>query len=119
MSKLNISPKVFYAGFQYKTKVAILRLPIGHSIKITMHFNEFLSNFERLLNHVKQLKSYFLVIPGDFNARSQSWCLDDMTIYEGPKINSLSTTQGLDQLISQPTSTSNFFYLLMFMNMLL
>ena len=41
-------------------------------------FNEFLSNFERLLNHVKQLKSYFLVILGDFNARSQSWCLDDM-----------------------------------------
>ena len=66
-------------------------------------FNEFLTNFERLLNHVKQLKSSFLVILGDFNARSKSWCSDDITTYEGSKIDSLTTTHGLHQLISQPT----------------
>ena len=65
-------------------------------------FNEFLTNFERLLNHVKQLKSSFLVILGDFNARSKSWCSDDITTYEGSKIDSLTTTHGLHQLISQP-----------------
>ena len=66
-------------------------------------FNEFLTNFERLLSHVKQLKSSFLVKLGDFNARSKSWCSDDITTYEGSNIDPLTTTHGLHQLISQPT----------------
>ena len=66
-------------------------------------FNKFLTNFERLLNHVKQLRSSFLVPLGDFNARSKSWYLDDITTYKGSKIDSLTTTHGLYQLISQPT----------------
>ena len=66
-------------------------------------FNEFLTNFERLLNHVKQLKSSFLLILGDFNARSKSWCSHNITTYEGSNIDSLTTTHGLHQLISQPT----------------
>ena len=65
--------------------------------------NEFLPNFERLLNYVKHLKSSFLIILGDFNAQSKSWCLDDITRSEGSKIDSLTTTLGLHQLISQPT----------------
>ena len=52
---------------------------------------------------MKQLKSSFSVILRDFNARSKSWCLDDITTYEGSKIGSLTTTHGLHQLISQPT----------------
>ena len=52
---------------------------------------------------MKQLKSSFLVILGDFNGRSKSWCLDDITTYEGSKIHSLTTIHGLHQLISQPT----------------
>ena len=66
-------------------------------------FNEFLTNFERLLNHVKQLKSSFLVVLGDFNAQSKSWCLDDITTCEGSKIDSLTATHGLHQLKSQST----------------
>ena len=65
--------------------------------------DEFLTNFERLLNHVKQLKSLFLVILGDFNVQSKFWCLDDITAYEGSKIDSLTTTHGLHQIKSQPT----------------
>ena len=33
-------------------------------------FDDFLVNFEKLLNHVRQLKSTFLLILGDFKARS-------------------------------------------------
>ena len=69
-------------------------LPIGHLIN---EFNEFLTNFERLL------KSSLLVILADFNAQSKSWCLDDITTYEGSKIDPLTITHGLHQLISQPT----------------
>ena len=57
-------------------------------------------NFERQL---KQLKSSFWVILGDFNARSKSKCSDDITTYEGSNIDSLTTTHGSHQLISQPT----------------
>ena len=49
------------------------------------------------------LKSSFTVIGGDFNARSRSWWSDDITSYEGSHINSLTTTYGLYQLISEPT----------------
>ena len=63
-------------------------------------FNEFLTNFERL---AKQLKSSFLVILGDFNAQSKSWYSDDITTSEGSNIDSLTTTHGLHQLMSQPT----------------
>ena len=79
-------------------------------------FNEFLTSFERLLNHVNQLKSSFLVMHGDFNARSKSWWLDDIRTYEGPKIDSLTTTHGLHQFISQPThllpTSLTFIYLI-------
>ena len=48
-------------------------------LQITLGFDEFLSNFEKLLNFVKQLQTYFTIILGDFNARSKSWCPGDMT----------------------------------------
>ena len=41
LSLRHIKPEYFshacYAGFQYKTKLAILWLPIGHPTKITMN----------------------------------------------------------------------------------
>ena len=39
----------------------------------------------------------------NFNTQSKSWCSDDMTTYKGSKIDSLTATHGLHQLISQPT----------------
>ena len=46
---------------------------------------------------------YLVVMLVDFNARSKSCCLDDITTYEGFKIDSLTTAHGLHQIISQPT----------------
>ena len=51
-------------------------------------FEEFLVNFDKLLNQVNMLKSSFTVILGDFNARSRSWWSDDITSYEGSHIDS-------------------------------
>ena len=36
-------------------------------------FDDFLLNFEELLNQMSQLKSSFLLILGDFNAGSKPW----------------------------------------------
>ena len=66
-------------------------------------FEEFLVNFNKLLNQVNMLKSSFTVILGDFNARSQSWWSDDIISFEGSHIDSLTTTYGFHQLISDPT----------------
>ena len=49
------------------------------------------------------LQSSFPVILGDFNARSQSWWSGDLTSYEGYHIDSLTTTNGFHQLISDST----------------
>ena len=50
-------------------------------------FSDFLTNFERLLNHVKQSNLLFLVTLGDFNARYKSWCLDNITKHmKAPKL---------------------------------
>ena len=35
-------------------------------------FDEFLSNFDKLLNHIKQSRPSFTMILGDFNAKSKS-----------------------------------------------
>ena len=46
---------------------------IDHSpIQSVNEFDDFLLNFEKLLNQISQLKLSFLVILGDFNARSRS-----------------------------------------------
>ena len=52
---------------------------------------------------MKQLKSTFLVILGDLNVQTKSICLDDITTYEGSKMDLLLIIHGLHQLISQPT----------------
>ena len=51
-------------------------------------FEEFLVNFDKLLNQVNMLKSSFTVIVRDFNARFLSWWSDDITSYEGSHIDS-------------------------------
>ena len=66
-------------------------------------FDEFLSNFDKLLNHIKQFRPSFTIILGDFNARSKSWWPEDVTSHEGTHIESLTTMHGLQQLISDPT----------------
>ena len=66
-------------------------------------FNDFLSNFEKLLQEISVLNPDFSIIPGDFNARSKSWWKSDINTIEGTKIDSVTTSYDLQQLITQPT----------------
>ena len=66
-------------------------------------FDEFLSNCDELLNHIKQFRPSFTIVLGDFNARSKTLWLEDVTSHEGTYIESLTTMYGLQQLISDPT----------------
>ena len=101
--KTEYFPQCLLCRISLKNQTGYLVVSYSSPNQNNNEFNEFLTNFERLLNHVKQLKSSFLVILGDFNARSKSWYSDDITTYEGSNIDSLTTTHGLHQLISQPT----------------
>ena len=48
-------------------------------------------------------KSQFTVILGDFNARSSTWWSNNITNLNGTLIDSLTTTHGFKQLISDAT----------------
>ena len=66
-------------------------------------FNYFLSNFEKMPQEISAFKPNFSIILGDFNARSKSWWNSDINTNEGTKIDSVTCSYGLQQLISQPT----------------
>ena len=54
-----------------------------------------LENFKKLMYQIQQFRSSFVVILGDFNAKSKSWWNKDITSNEGSQIDSLATTYGL------------------------
>ena len=64
-------------------------------------FCKILKNF--CIYQIQQFRSSFVVILGDSNAKSKSWWNKDITSNEGSQIDSLATTYGLQQLISDPT----------------
>ena len=72
-------------------------------VNITLFFTDFLSNFEKLLQELSALNPDFSIILGGFNARSKSWWKSDINTIEGTKIDSVTTSYGLQQLIPQPT----------------
>ena len=72
-------------------------------VNVTLFFNDFLSNFEKLLQELSALNPDFSIFLGIFNVRSKSWWKSDINTIEGTKIDSVTTSYGLQQLIPQPT----------------
>ena len=66
-------------------------------------FDEFLKNFEFLLDNVFDNQPQFVIILGDFNAKLSNWRAEDISSYEGIKLESVTSLFGLKQLISEPT----------------
>ena len=83
-----------------KSYTAVLYRPPSQTNTV---FNDFLSNFEKLLQELSALNPDFSIILGDFNARSKSRCKSYINTIEGTKIDSVTTSYGLQQLITQPT----------------
>ena len=69
----------------------------------SIEFESFLSGFEDMLSSVLFSKLQFTVIYGNFNARSSSCWSNDVTNPNGILIDSLTTTHGFKQLISDAT----------------
>ena len=66
-------------------------------------FDDFLIKFGNTLQDISSLNPAFLMVLGDFNAKSFSWYDKDITSNEGFEIESLTSFYGLTQLISDPT----------------
>ena len=59
----------------------------------------FISNVEKLLININSFDPHFLILLGDFNAKSTSWSVNDRTIEEGAVLENLTSLCGLKQLI--------------------
>ena len=72
-------------------------------------FDSFLRSVERFLSDIKKIKSFSSVITGDFNAITSCWWSEDINTSEGQKLLSLTSANGVSQLINDPThlQTSN------------
>ena len=66
-------------------------------------FEHFLLSLEKLLCNIRNKDPAFTVLLGDFNARSKSWWVHDITNNEGTQIQSISSMYSFSQLISEPT----------------
>ena len=66
-----------------------------------------MKNFESTLDKIYENNPFMTVVLGDFNAKSNNWCKADVTSLEGSKIDTITRSYGLNQLIQEPTHILN------------
>ena len=66
-------------------------------------FQHFLLSIENLLGNIRNQDPAFTILVGDFNARSKSWWVHDITNNKGIQIELISSLYGISQLTSEPT----------------
>ena len=66
-------------------------------------FETFADNFELPLDTIDKKNPFLIVALGDFNAKTTNWYKNDISSYEGLKIDTISSQIGLQQLINKPT----------------
>ena len=66
-------------------------------------FDIFLINLEQSIGDIIVKNPLFVLITGDFNVRSSNWWKNDLSTSEGIQVDSLTTSYGLSQIISDPT----------------
>ena len=55
------------------------------------------------MEHIASTSPFLIVLLGDFNARMQGWYQNDITTFEGCKIDIGTSQFGLSQIIKEPT----------------
>ena len=66
-------------------------------------FETFLKNFELTLDKIHEGNPFMISVFGDFNAKSNNLCKNDITSNEGSMIDAVTSTYGLHQLIQELT----------------
>ena len=63
----------------------------------------FIKNLELNLEQTVNKSPFLIVVLGDFNAKKQGWYQNDITIFEGSKIDIATSQLSLSQIIKEPT----------------
>ena len=79
--------------------VTLYRLPSQNDYEL----DEFLRSFENVTDNINRFNPYFLLIAGDFNARSSSWWGSDINNFEVISTENLTLSYDLKQVIPEPT----------------
>ena len=66
-------------------------------------FESFINDLEHNLDSVMVNNTFLTVILGDFNAKLSLWCNNDITTYEGSKIDGVTSQFRLQQIVIEPT----------------
>ena len=86
-----------------ENKSGYIAVRYGYPSQTASEFGSFLENFEKPLYQIQHFILSLVVMLGDYNTRTESWCNEDITSNKGLQIDSLTTTYGLQQLISGRT----------------
>ena len=92
--QINYLPECLVCEVNYKNKkifiVTLYRSPSQNDDE----FDEFLRSFESVIDHINQSNPYFVLITGDFNARSSSWWGNNVDNFEVISIENLTSSYG-------------------------
>ena len=89
-------------NYQFKIKRVILTLYRSPS-QSHYDFETFLKEFDKLLTNITKKRSDFVLVNGDFNAKSTTWWSGDTNTVEGTNIEALTSNHGFEQVINEPT----------------
>ena len=66
-------------------------------------FENFVKNLELNLGHIANKSLFLIIVLGDFNAEMQGWYHNDITTFEGCKVDIATSQFGLSQIVKEPT----------------
>ena len=66
-------------------------------------FNSFIKSLELNLDKATSYNPFLVVVLGYFNANPCNWYINDKTNFEGAKVDTLTSQNGLHQIIKEPT----------------
>ena len=98
----------------YSKKCLILEVSInnktGYAVSLyrspsqtSDEFNSFITNLEKIVVDIFRSNPHFLLLIGDFNAKSTDWSSNDTTTAEGAQLNYFTSLYGMKQVITEPT----------------
>ena len=102
MSSSTVCDFTKFVTLQYQKKKGYVAVVYRSPSQSTFEIESFLSGLEELVSKLLCSKSQFTVVLGDLNARLPAWWSQDITTLHDTQIDSLTTTHGFKQIISDP-----------------
>ena len=66
-------------------------------------FDSFITNLENIVVDISSSNPHFVLIIGDFNAKSSNWSSNDATIVEDAQLDYLTSLYGMKQVLTEAT----------------